>query len=33
MVLSQYGRELISKKPKQKSPTKNLFYNQETNYG
>ena len=25
MVLSQYGRELISKKPKQKSPTKNPF--------
>ena len=25
MVLSQYGRDLISKKPKQKSPTKNSF--------
>ncbi len=25
MVLSQYGRELISQKPKQKPPTKNFF--------
>ena len=25
MVLSQYGRDLISKKPKQKPPTKNSF--------
>ena len=25
MVLSQYGRDLLSKKPKQKPPTKNSF--------